>query len=181
VRVVEATRGPLPDRAGALAGAGRRRRRGDATPRGRSSGRTWAEAWLEELGGGMLARLHGRGDLELVVTRRGPRRLPADGVPLPALAAEVTGDTKALAGTTLEGLVLRGLALRSGEPRPRTAADRRELWESAGVVPDDLASQVLVLNLPVAPDGGLGLAARGRGPGWPFRARSTSSCAPPSA
>jgi uncharacterized protein (TIGR02679 family) len=172
VRVVEATRGPLPDRAGAT------RAQDAAVDEVSEAARTilgagsWADVWLEDLGGGMLARLHGRGDLELVVTAaRVLDRLPADGVPLPALAAEVTGDTKALAGTTLEGLVLRGLALRAGEPRPHTAAGRRTLWESVGVVPDDLASQVLALNLPVARDDGLGgwlheAATRG----WPFRA-----------
>lgn len=172
VRVVEATGGPLPDRAGAAraqdAAIGEAR---DAA-RAILAAHAWAGAWLDELGGGMLARLHGRGDLELLVTAaRILDRLPADGMPLPALAAEVTGDTKALAGTTLEGLVLRGLALRAGEARPRAAADRRTLWESAGVVPDDLASQVLVLNLPVAPDGGLGGWLHGAaGEGWPFRA-----------
>jgi uncharacterized protein (TIGR02679 family) len=173
VRVVEATGGPLPDRARAA------RAQDTAIGEARDAARAilaahgWAEAWLEELGGGMLARLHGRGELELVVTSaRILDRLPADGMPLPALATDATGDTKALAGTTLEGLVLRGLALSAGQARPRTAAERRTLWESAGVVPDDLASQVLVLNLPVAPDGGgLGdwlhdAAVRG----WPFRA-----------
>jgi uncharacterized protein (TIGR02679 family) len=97
-------------------------------------------------------------------------RLPADGLPLPALAAAVTGDTKALAGTPLASLVLRGLAARAGEPRPATAGERRALWESAGVVPDDLASQVLVLG----PAGGgrrtAGRLARGAArEGLPFR------------
>jgi uncharacterized protein (TIGR02679 family) len=172
VRVVEATGGPLPDRAGAV------RAQDAAIAEVRDAAREllgahgWAERWLDELGGGMLVRLHGRGDLELVVTAaRILERLPADGVPLPALAAEVTGDTKALAGTTLEGLVLRGLAIRADESRPRTAAERRTLWESAGVVPDDLASQVLVLNLPVRPDGGLaGWLHQAAAHGWPFRA-----------
>jgi len=74
-------------------------------------------------------------------------RLPADGMPLAVLAEQVTGDTKALSGTTLATLVLRALALRAGMPAPGSAADRRALWESAGVIVDDLASQVLVLNL----------------------------------
>ena len=83
-------------------------------------------------------------------------RLPVDALPAPVLAAEVTGDPKALSGTTLEGLVLRALAARHEEGRPTTAADRRALWEVAGVVVDDLASQVLVLGLPVADEGPLG-------------------------
>ena len=68
---------------------------------------------------------------------------------LPALAAEVTGDTKALNhGTVTSTLVLRALAVRAGAGRPETAEERRELWEASGVVPDDLASRVLVLNVP---------------------------------
>jgi len=68
---------------------------------------------------------------------------------LPALAAEVTGDTKALGhGTVLSTLILRALAVRAGLARPETAEQRRDLWESSDVVVDDLASRVLVLNLP---------------------------------
>jgi uncharacterized protein (TIGR02679 family) len=73
------------------------------------------------------------------------------GVPvqLAELAAEVTGDTKALNhGTTLSTLVMRALALRAGVHKPLTTEERRELWDSSGVVVDDLASRVLVLNLP---------------------------------
>jgi len=68
---------------------------------------------------------------------------------LPALAADVTGDTKALNhGTALSTLVLRALAIKTGAARPETAEDRRDLWEASNVVADDLASRVLVLNLP---------------------------------
>jgi uncharacterized protein (TIGR02679 family) len=75
---------------------------------------------------------------------------------LPALAADVTGDTKALNhGTLLSTLVLRALAGQAGMGRPGTAGERRELWEAGGVVVDDLASRVLVLNLPAE---GAGLA-----------------------
>jgi uncharacterized protein (TIGR02679 family) len=69
---------------------------------------------------------------------------------LPVLAEWATGNTKALAGTTLATLVLRALALRAEVPVPANAEQRRALWESAGVVVDDLASQVLVLNLPTS-------------------------------
>ena len=44
---------------------------------------------------------------------------------------------------------------QTGTAAPRTAADRRQLWESADVVADDLASRVLVLNL-IADGTGLG-------------------------
>src|ERR1019366_731015 len=75
---------------------------------------------------------------------------------LAALAEAVTGDAGALSdGTAPSALVLDALAARTGAAAPRSAADRRRLWDSAGVVADDLASMVLVLNL--AADGtGLG-------------------------
>ena len=84
-----------------------------------------------------------------------------DGAPvlLPELAAAVTGDTKALnPGTVLSTLVLRALAQRSlalgaGGARFDTAEARRELWDFSDVVVDDLASRVLVLNLPAFGDG----------------------------
>ena len=81
---------------------------------------------------------------------------PADAHPvaLPALAARITGDTKALNhGTTLATLVMRALALREGVARPASAAQRRELWDLSDVIADDLASRVLVLNLAAQGDG----------------------------
>jgi uncharacterized protein (TIGR02679 family) len=86
---------------------------------------------------------------------------PADAGPagagpiaLPALAAQITGDTKALNhGTGLGTLVLRALALQAGIARPGSAAERRELWDRAGVLVDDLASRVLVLNVPAEGEG----------------------------
>ncbi|MDX6339622.1 MAG: hypothetical protein QOG05_6962, partial [Streptosporangiaceae bacterium] len=75
-------------------------------------------------------------------------------IALPALAAQITGDTKALNhGTGLGTLVLRALALQAGVARPGSAAERRELWDRAGVLVDDLASRVLVLNLPAEGEG----------------------------
>lgn len=86
---------------------------------------------------------------------------------LPHLAVHATGDTKALNGhkDTLPRLVLSALAERSGMARPGTAEECRALWEDNDVVPDDLASRVLVLNLP-ATGAGLGewlTDAAGRG------------------
>lgn len=101
--------------------------------------------------------------LETVVAENG------DEMPLllPDLAVRVTGDTKALNGhkSTLPRLVLAALAERSGMTRPGTAEECRALWEDNDVVPDDLASRALVLNLP-AEGSGLGewltdAAARG--------------------
>jgi uncharacterized protein (TIGR02679 family) len=114
----------------------------------------WYREWLAEIGqDGSLTKLVNTGEqarlgqavrvLEDLAGRAGAPVL------LPVLAAGVTGDTKALShGTTLSTLVLRALAIRSGRDRPGTAGERRELWEANDVVVDDLASRVLVLNLP---------------------------------
>jgi uncharacterized protein (TIGR02679 family) len=130
----------------------------------------WHQAWLAEIArDGTLTRLVNAGEaervgqavrvLEALAGRAGP-------VQLAELAAAVTGDTKALNhGTALATLVLRALALRTGTGRAETTEQRRELWDSCGVIVDDLASRVLVLNLP-ADGAGLGewltgAAARG--------------------
>jgi uncharacterized protein (TIGR02679 family) len=121
----------------------------------------WYRDWLAALAAdGTLTRLIRQHEperlgqavrvLEYLAGRRGAPVL------LQTLAADVTGDTKALShGTALGTLVLRALAVRTGTSRPGTAAQRRELWEEHGVVTDDLASRVLVLNIPAA---GRGLA-----------------------
>jgi len=118
----------------------------------------WYREWLEALErDGTLTRLVNAGEqarvgeavrvLAELAARRGP-------VLLPELAAAVTGDTKALNhGTVLSTLVLRALVSRAGSGRFDTAEARRELWDASGVVLDDLASRVLVLNLPAAGDG----------------------------
>lgn len=132
--------------------------------------REWYQAWLAEIArDGTLTRLVNAGEAERV--GQAVRVLEAlagraEPVQLAELAAAVTGDTKALNhGTALATLVLRALALRTGVGRPETTEQRRELWDSCGVIVDDLASRVLVLNLP-ANGAGLGewltgAAARG--------------------
>lgn len=101
------------------------------------------------LADGTVTRLVRRGEADqLGWAAEVLNRLPATDLPLPVLAEWATGNTKALSGTTLATLVLRALALREELPAPANAEQRRALWESAGVVMDDLASQVLVLNLP---------------------------------
>jgi uncharacterized protein (TIGR02679 family) len=114
----------------------------------------WYRDWLAEIAAdGTLTRLISQGEqarlgqavrvLEHLSGRAGAPVL------LPELAADVTGDTKALShGTVLSTLVLRALAIRTGLGRPRGAEERRGLWEAADVVVDDLASRVLVLNMP---------------------------------
>ncbi len=115
----------------------------------------WYRTWLGDLlQDGTITRIASSGDetllghavrvLELLAAR------PAETQPitLPVLAVSVTGDTKALGhGSPLATLVLRALALRESRPRPASAAERRALWDLCGVIVDDLASRVLVLNL----------------------------------
>lgn len=129
----------------------------------------WYQAWLGEITrDGTLTKLVNAGEAARVgqavrVLEALARR--AEPVQLAELAASVTGDTKALNhGTTLATLVLRALALRTpalrtgvgergagrGAGRAATTEQRRELWDSCGVIVDDLASRVLVLNLPAA-------------------------------
>jgi uncharacterized protein (TIGR02679 family) len=81
-----------------------------------------------------------------------PSRLP-NGIRLPVLANEVLGTSHGLdPGRPVTTLVLRALAAIADRPPPRNAAERRELWDRAGVVADDLSCDVLVLGL--APLGG---------------------------
>ncbi|MGW0711256.1 TIGR02679 family protein [Streptomyces sp. NPDC002643] len=82
---------------------------------------------------------------------------PGDSPPimLPALADATTGDTKALnpGRGSLPTLVLRALAMARGIPLEPGAEARRELWDAFDVIVDDLASRVLVLNLPATGQG----------------------------
>jgi uncharacterized protein (TIGR02679 family) len=134
-------------------------RAAEASPLHASCG--WYRDWLEELArDGSLTRLTRQDEqarlgqatrvLEHLARREGSPVL------LPALAAHATGDTKALNhGTLLSTLVLRALAIKTGVGRPSTAEERRQLWEAGDVAVDDLASRVLVLNMPAE---GRGLA-----------------------
>jgi uncharacterized protein (TIGR02679 family) len=116
--------------------------------------RGWYRDWLAELiRDGIMTRLASQSaQATLPQAVRVLEHLDgrqAGPVPLPVLAANMTGDTKALNHpAALSTLVLRALAVRAGAGRPRSAAERRALWESADVVVDDLASRVLALNLP---------------------------------
>jgi uncharacterized protein (TIGR02679 family) len=114
----------------------------------------WFGTWLDGLADdGTITRLiRGAETAELVFAARVLDRLPAPGLPLPVLAEQATGNTKALSGTRAAGLVLRALALRDGVTAPRSRAQARARWEAAGVIVDDLASQVLVLNVRVPGD-----------------------------
>lgn len=78
-------------------------------------------------------------------------RLPAGRLPLPVLAQRALGDPHALDAGRLPALVLRAIAAEAGLPDPQDAEQRRALWESAGVLCDELSSTVLVAGL--APEG----------------------------
>ena len=121
----------------------------------------WYPMWLSGLStDGTLTRLANTGDTTAlgeavrVLEYIDARPVGAPPVALPALAAHVTGDTKALNhGSMLATLIMRALALREGVARPASAAQRRELWDLSNVIVDDLASRVLVLNLAAQGDG----------------------------
>lgn len=96
---------------------------------------------LERLGGGDPA---GRLDRALEVLSA----LPAEGLRLHRLAREVLGDSHGLDfGRPAASLVLGALATLAKRPLPAGRAEREKLWQWAGVVCDDLSSDVLVLGL----------------------------------
>ncbi|MGH3379506.1 MAG: TIGR02679 family protein [Actinoallomurus sp.] len=117
----------------------------------------WYRAWLDGLGG-TLTKLITQGEtdrlaqavrvLEFLDARR------EETITIPELASAITRDTKALDHRrTLSRLVLGALATRAGVAPPERAEQRRELWDTFGVVADDLASRVLVLDLPAEGEG----------------------------
>ncbi|MFG1608571.1 TIGR02679 family protein [Actinoplanes sp. NPDC049265] len=119
----------------------------------RHAGEPWFDDWLGNLRrDGTLTRIT-RGGLPFTRVLAVLNALPAADEPMPVFAERVLGDTKALADGPIRGLILRALAAWHETGAPEAAEQERALWELAGVVPDDLASQVLVLNLPAV--GGL--------------------------
>ncbi len=119
----------------------------------RHGGEAWYAEWLDGLRrDGTLTRVVRAGlpfgDVVEVLDA-----LPARDEPLPAFAERVLADTKALADGFVRGLVLRALTAWHRVDPAASAEEERALWEMAGVIPDDLASQVLVLGVPAT--GGL--------------------------
>ena len=146
--LVEELTGPLPDRAAErrervlqrqelwdwLAGEVRGRRLEEWIVRLRTSG----------IPGGDVEAHRRRLEGILAVLRR----LPADGVALPALSADMLGDPHALDHGTWRGrVVVEAIAAMDGRPAPRTAEEERAEWERAGVAADTLSSSVLTLGL----------------------------------
>src|ERR1700683_2619840 len=142
--------GPRRDRPGEAArlAAGRAEVIGTAEGSPLYATSDWYRAWLAALvSDGTMTRLASSGDpvgqAVRVLEFLAGRPATAGTIELPALAVRLTGDTKALNhGSTLSTLVLRALALRSGTGRPSSAADRRELWDVAGVFVRGLARRV---------------------------------------
>jgi len=135
VEVVELSTGPLRDReAERAARSAPLAVLAEADP-------GWAEAVRRS---GILSRLPdadavARAAVEVRALLPGPSRLRTE------LAAAVTGDAHALDdGRPLSAVVLRGLT--DGSP-PSTAAERRAVWEAAGVHADSVSTSVLTLGL----------------------------------
>jgi len=178
VEALERLGGPLRDRsADRAAEAAGRSGLAAVLAAGNHAGESWYDSWAEAVtADGTLTRLLHRGE-EHVITQAVrildllPVRATGAPLPLPVLAERATGDTKALIpGAAATSPVLRALAAWADQDPPRDAASTRELWERFGVVADDLASQVLVLNLGVACDGLVaGWLADAAGAGIPFR------------
>jgi uncharacterized protein (TIGR02679 family) len=75
-------------------------------------------------------------------------RLPAQQVELPALAAQITGDSHALDyGKPLAGVILPLLASLHDIDHWQNPADRRKVWDANGILCDSLSNPVLVCNL----------------------------------
>jgi uncharacterized protein (TIGR02679 family) len=114
---------------------------------------SWYAAWLEEIvRDGTVTRLIRQGHGPVLaqapaVLERLPGGPDPAGVRLDRLAESATGDPRGLDPGPLASLVLRALARREDVPAPAGPDAELALWTTAGVVADDLASQVLVLNV----------------------------------
>lgn len=125
----------------------------------------WVETWLTGLRSTGL--LTGRDDAVDLVRQTarlldavlGGKGTAADRPALRSrveLAAREVGDAHALdEDRLLPQLLLRALAAVSCQPVPVTTANRRQLWESFGVMPDLVSSTCLTLGLRLRGDGSL--------------------------
>jgi len=113
----------------------------------------WYREWLEHIRrDGTVTRLIRQGHSDVLGQATAVlEQLPCGSEPpdaaLSKLAATVTGTARALTDGPLANLVLRALAIREGVSAPASEEAAQALWSSIGIVSDDLACQVLVLNL----------------------------------
>jgi uncharacterized protein (TIGR02679 family) len=160
VTAVEALGGPVRNLAAERAAD--LQRWGDALSAARSSWLShlaWYRAWLDSLSReGTVTKLIRQGHLDAIGQATAVLEQLStdteDGATLTtALAEAATGDKRALSdGGPVASLVLRALAIREGTQPPASRDAEQALWSSAGIVSDDLASQVLVLNLRASGD-----------------------------
>lgn len=153
--------GPLRDRAGEREEERLRRRDlwTDAVAHPAVAARPGLHRWLADLeASGLLRRLAAGSDerrlLHSALAVLAALDRSKTEVRLPVLANDVLGSSHALdLGRPVATLVVRALALLADRPPPRNARERRDTWERAGVVADDLSCDLLALGL--APlDGG---------------------------
>lgn len=150
-QVVARLVGPLDDRAGRRAEAAAARAalwewlEHHPVVAGQPALHDWVESVRRTgLVGGSVART--KDSIEQALRVLG--ELPAAGIPLPVLAERTLRDSHALDdGTRCATLVLRALASIYELPMPADVAQRRRLWERAGVADDELSSVVLAAGL----------------------------------
>jgi uncharacterized protein (TIGR02679 family) len=118
----------------------------------------WVDGWLNDVAkSGLLARSAIDGGSLMVAAASCLAALPMpEGQPVTRteLAARHGGARGSHAlddGHRLTALVLRGAAAITGSTYPRSAAERRSLWGSVGVLCDSSSATVLVANLCPAP------------------------------
>lgn len=110
-------------------------------------------AWIEELRtSGLLKRLatsdHQAAKVILDQVLSLVKQVPYATIRLPELAALTTGNSHSLdKGFPLSALVIRYARQLNAAAEWKTAAGRRDAWESLGVLCDEVSGPVLVLNL----------------------------------
>jgi len=111
------------------------------------------ESWLKQIQKSGLLKKLSKNDLTqarelLTLAARVLQSLPQNGISLSQLSAQLTGNSHALdEGSPLSTLVLKGIPASELPPSERASETRRNLWDSQGVVMDDVSAPVLVLNL----------------------------------
>jgi uncharacterized protein (TIGR02679 family) len=150
---VEALGGPIVDRTAAREAAEAAWAAALAPAEQAADRRHELASWVEWLrGSGLLRRLAG-GDPEAARRLAAQAvtvldRLPADGQPLPVLAAAVSDGHLLDPDRPLATLVLRAAAIIGGVAPGAGAEWRRTVWASVGVLDGELTNPVLALNLP---------------------------------